>query len=65
MADDPKQDEPGEGKVLPQRELMSLISTDPTDPMYSALVPPDEPIAAPVDPEGPPDATLPVEPEVE
>jgi hypothetical protein len=29
-----------EGKVLPQREMMSLVSADPADPMYSSMIPP-------------------------
>lgn len=46
---------PEEGKVLPQREMMSLVSADPADPMYSTLIPADGPFATP------PDNTLPVE----
>lgn len=62
MADEPIQDEdgrePGEGKVLPKRELMSVIGTDPADPLYSALVPSEVPVA---DAEGPPQPRLPIE----
>jgi hypothetical protein len=62
MADETTKDElePGEGKVLPQREMMSLISTDPADPMYSSLTPSGGTVAPPVDP-NPPMHILPVE----
>ena len=64
MADEPKQDEreDAEGEVLPKRELMSVIGTDPADSMYSALLPADAPVGGPGEAEGPPHATLPVEP---
>lgn len=67
MADEPIEDEdarePGEGTVLPKRELMSVIGADPADPLYSALVPSDAPVEAA---EGPPQPTLPIEgPETE
>ena len=70
MADDDKPLEDEAGKVLPLREMMSLISTDPADAMHSTLVPPDasdpEPAAAstpgPIAAEKGPMATLPVEP---
>jgi hypothetical protein len=48
----------GEGKVLPQREMMSLLSTDPADPMYSSMIPPD---AGPFAPGLRPGDTLPIE----
>jgi hypothetical protein len=62
MADDTTNDElePGKGKVLPQREMMSLVSTDPADPMYSSLVPQGGTVAPPVD-ANPPMHILPVE----
>jgi hypothetical protein len=47
-----------EGKVLPQREMMSLISADPADPMYSSMVPPD---GGPFAPALRPGDTLPIE----
>jgi hypothetical protein len=54
--------EAGEGKPLPQREMMSLISTDPADPMYSTILPADASTAdGPMTAETPPLATLPVE----
>lgn len=59
MADEPTKDapDPGEGKVLPKREMMSLVSTDPVpvDPVYSTMVPVSQE-------EGPPLGRLPVEP---
>jgi len=63
MADETTKDEleAGEGKVLPPREMMSLITTDPVDPMYSTIVPADPPTDGPVGAAGPPLATLPVE----
>ena len=66
MADDKELDGEG-GKVLPLREMMSLISTDPADAMHSTLVPVDpdpdtEPAPGPFAPEKGPMATLPVEP---
>ena len=42
MADN-KEPEDEQGKVLPIREMMSLISADPADGMYSTLVPTDAP----------------------
>jgi hypothetical protein len=61
MADD---EEPGDeqGKVLPLREMMSLISTDPADQMYSTLVPVDPSDPGPASGQKPPLETLPVEP---
>ena len=63
MAEDRRKDEleHGDGKPLPQREMMSLISTDPADPMYSSLVPAGAPVeGGPVTTEAPPLGTLPV-----
>lgn len=64
MADDRTKDElePGEGKVLPEREMMSLVSTDPVpvDPVYSTLVPTGGTVEGPVAGD-PPLGTLPVE----
>lgn len=61
MAHDATNDEldPGEGKVLPAREMMSLITTDPADP--GMFVTPGGPVDAPITGETPPLATLPVE----
>ncbi len=52
-----EEQEPADGNVLPQREVMSLISTDPVpvDPVYAGIVPAGEA-------EGPPLGRLPVEP---
>ena len=64
MAEQPTNDElePGDGKPLPPREMMSLISTDPADPMYSTLMPGGTPAdGSGMTAEGPPMATLPVE----
>lgn len=61
MADD-KDLEGAQGKVLPLREMMSLISTDPADAMYSTLVPADASDAGPASEQKPPLATLPVQP---
>ena len=69
MAEDRTKDElePGDGKVLPEREMMSLVSTDPVpvDPVYATLLPPGGAVDSSAA-EGPPMATLPVEgPETE
>ena len=64
MAEDQRKDEleHGDGKALPQREMMSLISTDPADPMYSSLVPAGAPVdGGPVAAGGPPLTPLPVD----
>ena len=61
MADD-KELADEQGKVLPIREMMSLISTDPGDPMYSTLVPVDPSDPGPASGQTPPEETLPVEP---
>ena len=65
MAEDKAEDkelDDEQGKVLPLREMMSLISTDPADPMYSTLVPVDPSDPGPVSGQKPPLETLPVEP---
>jgi hypothetical protein len=68
MADEPT-NEDGEGKVLPAREMMSLISTDPVpvDPVYSTIVPAEQttPADGPLTAETPPGLSLPVEPPTE
>jgi hypothetical protein len=62
MTDEPRETEleDQDGEVLPNREVMSVISTDPSDVL---VVPGDEmsiqPVQDPVDPEY---RTLPVEP---
>lgn len=61
MADDKELEDEG-GKILPLRQMMSLISTDPADAMHSTIVPPGASDPQPVSGEGPPLATLPVEP---
>lgn len=65
MPEDPKNDaaEPEDPKVLPQREMMSLISTDPVSPDPIIYTTPGGPVdAPPMTAEGPPMAGLPVEP---
>lgn len=61
MAEDKELESEG-GKVLPLREMMSLISTDPADAMHSTIVPPDASDPQPATEQRPPLATLPVEP---
>jgi hypothetical protein len=58
----PDEKEPDDGALLPNREMMSLVSTDPADPLYGALIPPPtEEIGGPYS-QGLP---LPTDPEVE
>ena len=50
-----------DGELLPDREVMSIVTTDPTD----VIIPPGEPdysIQPVEDPRDPPNRTLPVEP---
>ena len=65
MPDETTQDELEQEQgatVLPLREMMSTISTDPADPMFSTLVPGEEGAEGPISAEKEPMATLPVEP---
>lgn len=61
MSDDNELEDEG-GNVLPLRQMMSLISTDPADALHSTIVPPDASDPQPAGGHGPPQATLPVEP---
>ena len=58
----PRETEDVEGKPLPKRELMSIMSTDPigAEPVYGTMIPPEE-IGGPYS-QGLP---LPTDPEVE